>query len=357
MISALNALNQEDKPEIVVFYSANAPVQYLRQINYPYIEYLLFDLNPSNIFLRKANSAFKKIFQVDVYKKVKYFTRIDCLYPYFEHIDHEFAKVDNKIHWLVDFNNRAFSEHYADKGRAVTDYQERITATNEKVIVSSESLVKELKHYYPNYKCDVRVLRFASSIPILQSEPVQVLKKYQLDKPYFMSPNQFWEHKNHMVILDAVNLIKIKNPGLKFKVLFTGSVEVNRGKGLYLDKLKKKIEAYNIEGYISFLGVMEREEQLILMKEAVALIQPSLYEGWSTLVEEAKAINQFVILSDIPVHREQMSQNVDFFDPSDAKWLADEMVKYLNNPPEIVPIDYRENVFNYGKNILQTFKN
>jgi hypothetical protein len=56
---------------------------------------------------------------------------------------------------------------------------------------------------------------------------------------------------------------------------------------------------------------------------AVAIINPSYFEGWSTTVEEAKALGQRLILSDIPVHREQAPMYATYFMPNDAKALAD----------------------------------
>jgi glycosyltransferase involved in cell wall biosynthesis len=91
------------------------------------------------------------------------------------------------------------------------------------------------------------------------------------------------------------------------------------------------------------------------MKGAVALLQPSLYEGWSTLVEESKALGRFVILSDLPVHREQITTNVAFFDPYNADELADKIVQQLTNPSPITPIDYNSNIKVFGEEILSSF--
>ena len=161
-----------------------------------------------------------------------------------------------------------------------------------------------------------------------------------------------WEHKNQVVVLDAINIIKQKMPGLKFKVLFSGSLEVNRGKGLYINTIKEKIKEHNLEDYISFLGIVDRNDQLQLMKQAVALLQPSLYEGWSTLVEEAKALNQFIILSDLPVHREQINNNVAFFNPHNTEELADLLIKQLQSPAIITKYDYAANIRQFGKDVI-----
>jgi hypothetical protein len=50
------------------------------------------------------------------------------------------------------------------------------------------------------------------------------------------------------------------------------------------------------------VGFIDRAEQTMLLKNAISIVQPSLFEGWSTVVEDAKALNQYMILSDIPVN-------------------------------------------------------
>jgi len=88
------------------------------------------------------------------------------------------------------------------------------------------------------------------------------------------------------------------------------------------------------------------------MKGATALLQPSLYEGWSTLVEEAKALNKFIILSDLPVHKEQIAGNVAFFDPFNATELAEKIIAQIKHPASVVITDYKENIRKYGREIL-----
>ncbi|MDB4902137.1 MAG: hypothetical protein JWQ63_1418 [Mucilaginibacter sp.] len=353
IISALKTLDDGEKPAIIIFYSFNSPIDYLKQIEYPYIKYILFRPTPSNYFLMKANGLIRRLFKKDVYKQLKYFNKIDCLYPYFEFMDGEFVNAKNKIHWLVDFNNKAFPAHYNDNGQAMNEFQDKITALNECVVLSSNTLFDELKSYYPNFNCKVKILRFASALPKLEKEEVDLVKlNYNLKLPYFMSPNQFWEHKNQIIVLEALNIIKKEHPELKFNILFSGSLEVSRGKGLYIEQLKNKVIDFGLDKYISFLGVVDRKDQLLLMKGSVALLQPSLYEGWSTLVEEAKALNKFIILSDLPVHREQISSNVAFFNPVDAVELAGKIVEQLTGPFSTEFIDYSYNIKKFGKDVI-----
>jgi glycosyltransferase involved in cell wall biosynthesis len=61
------------------------------------------------------------------------------------------------------------------------------------------------------------------------------------------------------------------------------------------------------------------------MHHAVAFINPSRFEGWSTSVEEAKSMGKQIVLSDIPVHREQAPSRGFFFADNDPRALADSM--------------------------------
>jgi hypothetical protein len=56
------------------------------------------------------------------------------------------------------------------------------------------------------------------------------------------------------------------------------------------------------------------------------MIQPSLFEGWSTVAEDAKAIGKSILISDFPVHCEQATPDFHFFNRNNAKELADLML-------------------------------
>ena len=58
---------------------------------------------------------------------------------------------------------------------------------------------------------------------------------------------------------------------------------------------------------------------------AVAVAQPSRFEGWSLLVEDAIAADRPIVLSDLPVRREQCPERlvqVHWFESGDEIGLA-----------------------------------
>ncbi len=90
----------------------------------------------------------------------------------------------------------------------------------------------------------------------------------------------------------------------------------------YSRELLLLIETLSLGRHLRLLGVLPRSDQIEVMRHSCAIIQPSLFEGWSTVVEDARAIGRPIIASDIPVHREQLGENATYFAPHDAKSLA-----------------------------------
>ncbi len=104
---------------------------------------------------------------------------------------------------------------------------------------------------------------------------------------------------------------------------------------------------------IRLLGMIDRNEQLSLMKDSRAVIQPSLFEGWSTSIEEAKSLDKFMILSDLPLHKEQVTRNALFFLRNDAAELADRIRRVAERRPDIVPNDYGASIAEAGRRFME----
>ena len=64
---------------------------------------------------------------------------------------------------------------------------------------------------------------------------------------------------------------------------------------------------------------------IALLRHAALVIQPSSFEGWSTTVQDAKALGRPVACSSISLHREQAPNAVGFFGPTRPNELADLM--------------------------------
>ena len=90
----------------------------------------------------------------------------------------------------------------------------------------------------------------------------------------------------------------------------------------YCNSILKTINENGLHGQVYLLGLIPKSDQIALMRRCIAVIQPSLFEGWSTLVENARVLGKTVILSDIPVHLEQNPQYSYFFKKNGPNELA-----------------------------------
>ena len=153
-------------------------------------------------------------------------------------------------------------------------------------------------------------------------------QRYRLSGPYILLPNQFWDHKNHRAVVDALRLLNER--GQPVHVLCTGSTAGLTGTSYY-DSLMQYAAESNVLGQFTVLGIIPFADLSGLMVGAVALLNPSYFEGWSTSVEEAKSLGKTILLSDIPVHREQNPPHGIFFPPDDPEALAGALVSVVQS--------------------------
>ena len=229
------------------------------------------------------------------------------------------------IGWIVDFQHRQLPQLFSASERSYRDRNFGLLCDHaSRVILSSEDAQRALAAFRPSCIEKSRVLRFVAQ-PGLVGEPTDLsaLKAhYSFDGPYFLVPNQFWSHKNHGLILDALAILKQR--GELPLVISTGATADHR-QPRYFDTLMLKARSLGVLDAFRVLGVIPRNDLVGLMINAIALINPSRSEGWSTSVEEAKSLGKRVILSDLAVHREQAPPDAIYVDPDDSIGLADSM--------------------------------
>ena len=200
--------------------------------------------------------------------------------------------------------------------------------------MSSQAVADDFIRFYqiPN-GLKLHIYHFTSVIDDFKELNIDELrKKYDLPVNYFMISNQFHKHKNHKVLLKA--LIRLKEMGQSVHFVMTGRFP-DASHSPYMLELHSLINQNNLNPHISLLGLIPRDEQLFLMKHSQAVIQPSLFEGWSTVIEDAISLQTPVIASSLPVNIEQLGTNGNYFEPHDDKKLAEILyavpVRNVNN--------------------------
>lgn len=350
LIQSLNLLPDTRKPHLIVLSNNVASFESIKELNYPFITYK--DLNNTLSFFEEyRNKIMRLLFSKRTIPEKKINFGIDILFHPSE------VKIPNSIknhlYWIPDFQEVhlpvMFSQDYIDFRR---NSQQELLNHDKHVLFSSQDAYLDFKKLYPNGKSNCYVVNFAVFHPDFSALNVEHLKeKHRIDEtPYFFSPNQFWKHKNHLVVLKAIKKLK-ENNNFKFQILFSGK-EFDSRNPTYFEELKKYVFDNNLQKDVKFLGFIDRGEQLCFMKNALAVIQPSLFEGWSSVVEDAKAMNQNLIVSSLNVHKEQLGSLGYYFNPNNENELIDLIILFLKKNIDSPEFNYNKNLSLFGDKFM-----
>jgi glycosyltransferase involved in cell wall biosynthesis len=229
-------------------------------------------------------------------------------------------------YWLSDLNYLHWRNSLGEEEFHKWDERcRRSVKQADLIVLSSENAFENFKTVFPEAIAKVRVVHFCS-VPDptwWNLNPVEVAKSKGIESPYFLVSNQFNHYKNHGVIFEAVRVLRDR--GMNVKLVCTGNTKGFAGEAYYIGLLEF-IAANDLSSQIQILGLLPRDEHLAIMRGSAAMLQPSYYEGWSTAIEDAKALGKTILVSDLTVHREQLSPEYPFLiSPDDASAWAEAM--------------------------------
>lgn len=185
------------------------------------------------------------------------------------------------------------------------------------VLADSDTLVDRLVERYGVDRDRVITMPFSPS-PFLEdraSNNVDVLQKYNLSDGYFFYPAQFWAHKNHIRILQALQLLK--KQGKEYNVVFCGSDQGSAG------HIKQAIHDHGLSGQVKVLGFVPVEDMRNLYQHCCAVVMPSYFGPTNIPPLEAWMLGKPLIYSDI--FTEQVGDAALLVNPDDANELASAM--------------------------------
>lgn len=270
------------------------------------------------------------------------------------------------IEWLPDFQfiHLPYMFTKFEHIRRTKLYKDTIKYADA-LVVSSNDGANDFYNFSKEYHDKLNVLQFVSQIDSaiydMQSND-ELMKKYSVSEKFFYLPNQLWKHKNHLVVVEALNILK--EAGVDIQVVCTGGLEDFRNPE-YSKEVLNKVKEHNLEKNILFLGLIPYIEVQYLLRNCIAVINPSLFEGWSSTVEECKSMGKNMILSNIKVHLEQAPPESFYFDSMNPKELSNCMKlayeKYNSEPNVKLEVEAKESLTarteTFGKKYLDIVKN
>ncbi|MFN2577936.1 MAG: glycosyltransferase family 4 protein [Pyrinomonadaceae bacterium] len=197
------------------------------------------------------------------------------------------------------------------------------------IMLSSNAARKDFVSLIPEGDKKARVLSFPSLLAFdnLSDHPQLSTTKFKLPDKYALVANQFWAHKNHRIVVTAIS--QLRDRGVTVPVVMTGlPVDYRDRNNSNFSSLLQAIASAGLNGQIIILGHVPYADLVNLMRTAALVIQPSRFEGWSTIVQDAKALGRPLVCSDIAVHREQAPAALGFFSCDRPDGLADLLARH-----------------------------
>ena len=252
------------------------------------------------------------------------------------------------VAWFPDFQHQRLPQLFSPAAQRQREFGFRVQiASSRTIMLSSESALRDCQRFYPGLADRTCVVRFASqpSPELLTANPVDVIGQYELPSNYYYLPNQFWRHKNHQVVVDALKILAKRGDDV---VLAASGSKHDAREPEYFDTVMRQVVECGLEKNFRYLGMVPLPHVYALLRAATALINPSRFEGWSTTVEEAKSFGVPMILSNIDVHREQTGGGASYFDINDPSSLADLLALGSRKPQ---PASIRDLLPNVGTRV------
>ena len=146
-----------------------------------------------------------------------------------------------------------------------------------------------------------------------------------IKQPYLFYPAQFWPHKNHIVLLKMLKILKEQHE-LNFSLVFTGSDKGN------LSYVKESAKNLGLQENVKFFGFVDQGLLVTLYQNAFALVYPSLFGPDNFPSLEAFALACPVVAGNVPGAEEQLGENALLVNNLKEEEFADAVKKLWDEP-------------------------
>ena len=255
--------------------------------------------------------------------------KIEVIIPSFFNLGKDFKTP--WVGYIPDFQHKYYPEFFSKREFKIRDgiFSKYLDDTYS-MIVNAQAVKQDIHKFYTHFKGEVFALPFCPLYNNQTPASHTDISHFKLPPKYFLISNQFWKHKDHATAFKALAKF-IQDGNTDVFLVCTGSMSDYRFPD-YINYLKALIEELGIKDQLFLLGYILKEEQKEIMKNAIAVIQPTLFEGGpgGGAVYEALAIGVPVLMSDIAVNKEIKSPIAHFFQTGNELDLAFKMKEMLS---------------------------
>lgn len=231
---------------------------------------------------------------------------------------------------IPDLQHKYYPNFFTPREVAVRDHDYQVAIRHARLIICESNCVKnDIQKFLHVPAKKIYVIMppplkgHRGELPSLSALEM-VRCKYTLPEKFLFYPANFWRHKNHIKLLEAIQLLKERHNEKVF-VAFAGAKQKDSED--YFDRVMQQIKKNHLEGQVACLGYVPEEEMSCLYKLATALVMPTLFESISLPVGEAFALGVPVISSNVCALPEQVGDAGVLFDPLNIEDMATKILQ------------------------------
>jgi glycosyltransferase involved in cell wall biosynthesis len=155
-------------------------------------------------------------------------------------------------------------------------------------------------------------------------------RRYNLPKDYFFYPAQFWPHKNHLRLFEALAILK-QERGVTPDLVLCGSHQGPLREQTFNEAMRLAREMGVID-QIRYLGFVPDDDMAALYAGAHGLLMPTFFGPTNIPILEAWALGCPVMTSNIRGVRDQAGDAALLVDPLSAAAMAEAMYRLWTDP-------------------------
>jgi glycosyltransferase involved in cell wall biosynthesis len=184
----------------------------------------------------------------------------------------------------------------------------RAVTGSEVIITPSQTVKEEITGYFNVNEKKIKTI-YEGLTPLPKNETkIDIFKKYDLPREYFVYVGNAYPHKNLKIALDAIKMLWDKD---QKNVILAVAASRDTFTSKLMDYAKEKKSIHCIK----FLGFVPDEDLSELYRNSIAFVYPSLSEGFGLQGVEAISAGTVVLASGIPIFKEIYGEFSFYFDP------------------------------------------
>lgn len=274
-----------------------------------------------------------------------------------------FIQLCEKINFIVNIYdiNHIFENYFPEyKNQEIFDLKNRIiTKTTQqafKILVDTERSKFELVKYFNCLGDKIIIQPFTPYLPKLfekiktNTDFKKTTEDLALPKSerFIFYPAQFWAHKNHKYILNALSILL--NQNYTIKVVFCGSDKGN------LENIKRDIIKFNLNDNVKIYSFLSEEQVIALYTNCFAVVMPTFVARSTMPLYESFFFEKTIFYSKNILDK-NLEKYVTVIDLNNPRDLSEQIINLIDKGPNTENLKDAKKIYDENCNETKLKKN